>query len=113
MATTPMELINMWKQILKVDMQEARRLGNKYSEQDMTPETKFTLDSDNKWIQYGNKIDKFVKENLYDSMSKDEQGEYSWGLEGLRASTTPKEANKYKTYLQFFLRRFDIMPRRL
>ena len=46
-------------------MQEARRLGNKYSEQDMTPETKFTLDSDNKWIKFGNKIDKLWQQILW------------------------------------------------
>ena len=102
----------MWKQILKVDMEEARRLGNKYSEQDMTPETKFTLDSDNEWIKLGNKIDEYVKEHLYDSMPEDEQDAYSWGLKGLRAATTPEEAERYKHAIQLILKPYDIMPRK-
>jgi len=100
----------MWKKILKIDMGEARRLGDTYSSDDMEG---FDVER-RKHIQYANKLDKYVKENIYGLMDKPDREFYDFSIDMYKkeAQRDADEANKFKQSLMTYLSKFNL-PRRL
>jgi len=81
-------MIDMWKDILKIDMEEARRLGDTYSPDDMA----------NPYIVHANKLDEYVKQNIYGLMGELERKSYDQKISEMKNESTNPE-HKLKSLL--------------
>lgn len=96
-----------WFDVIKIDREEAQRLGDKYAPDEMQ---QFYLDKNLKRMK---KIDDYVRENFYDEMGEYQQKYYDVFYNTVIKETDPEKFKMARRSLISMLRGFGYnLPRR-
>lgn len=96
-----------WFDIVKIDREEAQRLGDKYAPNEMQ---EFYLDKNLKRMK---KIDDYIRENFYDKMEEHQQKYYDMFYDTTIKETDPEKFKMARRSLISMLRSFGYeLPRR-